>query len=204
MPDGSDLSIIVINSIDLKKVLDLVSANKRAELTQYLVNEIQRLARAGAECGLGAANTPHMVLMKSAVGRPFKLINIVEATCEAVKTLGLKELGLLGARFTMPGRFYPDVFSTEGIAPALPDERAQTYLHHIYLNALVKGITRPETREQLLTIVDGLRESHGIQALIPGGTELSLILREPSVRDTPVLDTTKIQAKAIVAESFLP
>ena len=46
MPDGSYPSII-INSIDLKKVPDLVSANERAELTQYLVNEIQRLARVG-------------------------------------------------------------------------------------------------------------------------------------------------------------
>jgi aspartate racemase len=203
MPDGSYPSII-INSIDLKKVLDLVSANELAELTQYLVNEIQRLARAGAECGLVAANTPHIVFDEVRRQSPIQLISIVEATCEAAKTLGLMKLGLFGARFTMQGRFYPDVFSKEGIALALPDERDQAYIHHIYLNELVKGIIRPETREQLLTIVDRLKESHGIQALILGGTELSLILREPTVRDLPVLDTTKIHAKAIVAESFLP
>ena len=104
----------------------------------------------------------------------------------------------------MQGRFYPDVFSNEGIALALPDERDQAYIHHIYLNELVKGIVRPETREQLLTIVDRLKESHGIQALILGGTELSLILREPTVRDIPVLDTTRIHAKAILAEALLP
>jgi aspartate/glutamate racemase len=70
MPDGSYPSII-INSIDLKKVLDLVSANERAELTQYLVNEIQRLARAGAECGWWLAIRRTLCLMKSAAGRPF-------------------------------------------------------------------------------------------------------------------------------------
>ena len=204
MPDGSYPSII-INSIDLKKVLDLVSANELAELTQYLiVNEIQRLASAGADCGLVAANTPHIVFDEVRRRSPIQLISIVEATCEAAKTLGLKKLGLFGARFTMQARFYPDVFSQEGIALALPDERDQAYIHHIYLNELVKGIVRPETREQLLTIVDRLKESHGIQALILGGTELSLILREPTVRDIPVLDTAKIHAKAIVAESFLP
>jgi aspartate racemase len=204
MPDGSYPSIIINSSIDLKKVLDLVSANERAELTQYLVNEIQRLARAGAECGLVAGNTPHIVFDEVRRRSPIQLISIVEATCEAAKTLGLKKLGLFGARFTMQGRFYPDVFAKEGIALALPDERDQAYIHHIYLNELVKGIIRPETREQLLTIADRLKESHGIQALILGGTELSLILREPTVRDIPVLDTTKIHAKAIVAESFLP
>jgi hypothetical protein len=95
-------------------------------------------------------------------------------------------------------------FPKKGSRLPSPTSVPQAYLHHICLNALVKGIIRPETREQLLTIVDRLQKSHGIQALILGGTELSLILREPTVRDTPVLDTTKIHAKAIVAESFLP
>ena len=84
-----------------------------------------------------------------------------------------------------------------------PTSVPQAYLHHICLNALVKGIIRAETRERLLTIVDRLKESDHIEGLILGGTELSLILREPTVRDIPVLDTTRIHAKAIVAEAFL-
>ncbi|HLB88069.1 MAG TPA: aspartate/glutamate racemase family protein, partial [Terriglobales bacterium] len=59
-PDGSYPSII-INSIDLKKVLDLIEANELAKLTEHLVCEVQKLARAGADCGLLAANTPHIV-----------------------------------------------------------------------------------------------------------------------------------------------
>jgi aspartate racemase len=110
MPDGSYPSII-INSIDLKKVLDLVSANERAELTQCLVNEIQRLAVAGAECGLVAGNTPHIVFDEVRRRSPIQLISIVEATCEAAKTLGLKKLGLLDAllrdaRTVLPVRFF--------------------------------------------------------------------------------------------------
>ena len=203
IPDGNYPSII-INSIDLKKVLDLVSANSLAELADYLVSEIQRLAQAGAECGLVAANTPHIVFDEVRRRSTIRLISIVEATCEAAKALRLKKLGLFGARFTMQGRFYPDVFSREGIALAVPDERDQAYIHHVYLNELVKGIIRPETREQLLTIVDRLKESDHIEGLILGGTELSLILQEPTVRDIPVLDTTRIHAKAIVEAAFLP
>ena len=70
IPDGSYPSII-INSIDLRKVLDLVSANNLAELADYLVSEIQRLARAGAECGLGLPTRRTLCLMKSAASRPF-------------------------------------------------------------------------------------------------------------------------------------
>jgi aspartate racemase len=66
----------------------------------------------------------------------------------------------------------------------------------------VKGTVLPETRERLFTIVDRLKEREGIQGLILGGTELSLILRDPTVRGIPVLDTTRIHAKAIVAEAW--
>jgi len=201
IPDGSYPSII-INSIDLKKLLEMVAANELAELTEYLVSEIQRLARAGAECGLVAANTPHIVFDEVRRKSPIPLISIVEATCDVAKALGLRKLGLFGARFTMQGRFYPDVFSKEGIALAIPDETDQAYIHHIYFSELVKGTVLPETRERLFTIVDRLKEREGIQGLILGGTELSLILRDATVQGIPVLDTSKIHAKAIVAEAL--
>jgi len=113
--DG-DYPSIIINSIDLKKMLDLIEANELAKLTEYLVGEVQKLARAGADCGLLAANTPHIVFDEIRRGSPLPLVSIVEATCQAAKALGLKRLGLFGTRFTMQGGFYPDVFSKEGIA----------------------------------------------------------------------------------------
>jgi aspartate racemase len=199
---GGTYPSVIINSIDLKKVLDLVAANELADLTEYLVREIQRLASAGAECGLIAANTPHIVFDEVRRQSPIPLLSIVEATCDEAKALGLTKVGLFGARFTMQARFYPDVFSPEGIALAVPDQHDQAYIHHIYLSELVKGIIRPETRERLLAIVDRLKEREGIQGLILGGTELSLILRDSTIRGIPVLDTTRIHAKKIVDEAF--
>ncbi len=201
VPDGSYPSVI-INSIDLKKLLELFGANELAKMTEFLGNEVQRLVRAGAECGLIAANSPHVVFEEVSRLSPIPLISIVEATCEAAKVLGLKKLGLFGARFTMQGRFYSDVFSREGIVLVVPDAHDQVYIHHIYFHELVKGTVLPETRERLLMIVDRLKEREGVEGLILGGTELSLILRDATVRDIPVLDTTRIHAKAIIVEAF--
>ena len=53
--DGS-LPPIIINSIDMKKLLDLV-ASDRAALTTFLSDEVERLARAGADVALFASNT---------------------------------------------------------------------------------------------------------------------------------------------------
>jgi aspartate racemase len=199
--DGS-YPAMIINSIDLQKLRNMAEANQRAEMTEYLVSEIQKLARAGADFGFLAANTPHMVFDEVRDQSPIPLVSIVEATYEAAKAMGLQKLGLFGTRMTMQGRFYPDVFSREGITLAVPDEHDQAYIHHMYFNELVKGTVLLETRQRLMKIVDRLKEREDIQGLILGGTELSLIFRDATVCDIPVLDTTKIHAKAIVEEAL--
>jgi len=192
--DGSAPSI-VINSIDLKKMLDLIAANELAEVTAYLSGEMERLARAGADVGLFAANTPHIVFDELQRRSSIPLISIVEATREAAEGLGLRRLGLFGVRFTMQGRFYPDVFSTAGIALVVPEASEQDYIHDIYMNELVKGVFLPETRERLLGIVDRLAKQERAQGVILAGTELPLILREARC-GIPFLDTTQIHVQA--------
>jgi aspartate racemase len=207
--DGSYPSI-VINSIDLKKMLGLIEVNQLADVTEYLVSEVQKLARAGADFGLLASNTPHIVFDEIRRQSPIPLVSIVEATCAAAKALGLKRLGLFGTRFTMQGRFYSNVFSNENIAIVAPDEPDRSYIHEKYLGELVNGIFLPETRKRLLTIVSRLKEYEGIDGLILGGTELPLLFQDKSFRNEsssnltacgiPFLDTTRIHVKAIVAE----
>lgn len=191
---------IVINSIDLNKTRDLVTANALAELTEYLVAEVQKLARAGADFGLIAANTPHIVFDGVRRQTSIPLLSIIEATCEAVQALGMKKVGLLGTRFTMQGRFFPEVFARAGITLAVPTEEEQAYLHEKYLGELVNGVFLPETRERLLQIIRGLKQSEGIEAVILGGTELPLLLRNAPAQDVPLLDTTEIHVKAAVAQ----
>jgi aspartate racemase len=191
---------IIINSVDLKKMLLFIEANKLVEVTEYLVGEVQKLARAGADFGLLAAGTPHIVFDEVSRRSTIPLLSIVEATCEAAKKLGLKRLGLFATRFTMQGRFYPDVFSREGMTLIAPEQEEQAYIHDKYFGELVNGIILPETREALLHIVDRMKECDRIDGLILGGTELTLILRDDGKRGIPFLDTTRIHAKAAVAE----
>ena len=197
-PDGSAPAII-INSIDARKMLDLVAANL-SQLTEYLVLEVQKLVRAGADIGLLAANTPHIVFDEVQQRSSLPLISIVQATCDAVKALGLKKPGLFGTRFTMQAAFYQNVFTKEGIALVLPAEKDQAYIHDKYMNELLNSVFSAETRAALLAIADRLIESERIDSLILGGTELPLLLRDPVHRGIPLLDTTRIHARAVVTQ----
>jgi aspartate racemase len=197
--DGSYPQFI-INSVDLRKGLDFMAANDLAGMTGYLLEEISKLARAGANFGLISANTPHIVFDDVTAKSPIPFISIVEATCAAAKARDLKRLALFGTRFTMQATFYPRVFAREGIELVVPDAKDQDYVHEKYLNELVPGKFLPETRAGLLAIVDRMTEKIAIDGVILAGTELPLILRDAEHKGIPFLDTTKIHCQAAVAE----
>ena len=189
---------IIINSLDVNKGLGMVGANQLGQLTEYLVFEIERLARAGAELGFLSANTPHIVFDDVAQRSPIPLVSIVEATCAEAKRLGLQNLGLFGTRFTMQGWFYPEVFSRESVGLTVPTADEQDYIHHKYINELIPGQFLPQTRERLLAIAARMKQQDGILGLILGGTELPLILTDSSSLGIPFLDTTQIHVRAIL------
>ena len=60
----------------------------------------------------------------------------------------------------------------------------------------------PETRERMLAIVEQIKARDGVDAVILGGTELPLLLRDTVASGIPLLDTTVIHAKAIVARAL--
>ena len=197
-PDGS-YPAIVINSVDLKTVLDLVSADERVRLVEFFSSAVEALARAGAEVGFLASNTPHLVFDEIARRSPIPLVSIVESARDRASALGLKRVGLFGTRFTMQASFYADAFAEAGMEVVPPQPEEQDYIHERYLGELVAGILLPETRTGLLTIAQLLKTRHGVEALILGGTELPLILRGASDIGIPFLDTAQIHVQAVIA-----
>jgi aspartate racemase len=189
---------IIINSINMKKMLDLIGSGKFDEVTEFLVAEINKLADAGADFGLLASNTPHIVFDRVQQASSLALISIVEVTCKKTMQLGLDRVGLFGTKFTMQGGFYNAVLSKQGIDVVIPDAADQDYIHDKYMSELVKGIVHGETRSSLLNIIDGMKHKYDLQGLILGGTELPLILAKDDVPGFHLLDTTEIHVESIL------
>ncbi|MCI0601792.1 amino acid racemase [bacterium] len=195
--DGSYPSII-INSIDVNRMLQMAAANELPKLVEYLANEIERLERAGADFGIMAANTPHIVFDEICKKVALPLISIVEAACDFASSVGLQKLGLFGTRFTMEGEFYATIFRKRQMALVVPDKNERDFIHDKYMNELLKGMFFPETRSQLLKIAGRMLEREQIQGLILAGTELPLILDNQAGAQVPLLDTTRIHVNAVV------
>ena len=198
-PDGSNPPLI-IDSLDAQKAIALVTAGDMHGLTEYLVDSVQRLARGGAELALISANTPHLVFDEVGAASPIPMISIIEATSRAAAARGMKRVSLFGTRFTMQSSMYPDVLRRVGIEAVVPTDEEQTFIHEKYLGELIPGIFRDETREKLIAIIAAIHARSPIEAVILGGTEIPLILREPEYDGVAMLDTSRIHVEAAVRE----
>ena len=195
--DGSAPHLI-IDSLDVNRAIAMLDANDLAGLATYISTAIDRLARAGANIALIAANTPHLVFDEVDSRSPIPLISIVQSTCNRARTLGFTRLGLLGTGFTMRARFYPNVFARAGLQLIVPGKAEQAFVHEKYINELLKNQFLPQTRAAILNIIEQMQTGEQIEALILAGTELPLLLRGAEPTGLPFLDTTMIHVEAAV------
>lgn len=189
---------MLLNSLDIERGIALVTANDLSGLADYIGDGLQRLARAGADFALIAANTPHIAFDAIQQRSPIPLLSIVECTRDHAVKLSMKRLVLLGTGFTMRGRFYPDVFDRAGITLLTPNEEEKSFIHEKYLGELLKNQFLPATRDRMLEIITRLA-GEGAEGIIMAGTELPLLLRD-SKPPVPFLDTTLIHVNAAVDE----
>jgi len=190
---------IIINSVDLNRLIAWINAGELEPFTDYLAAAVEQLASAGADFAVLAANTAHIVFDQIRERSRLPLISIAEATCAKARESGLQRLGLLGTRFTMEATFYPEVFSRAGLTIITPNETERAFVNEKYFGELLKNVFLPETRDQLLGVINQMKQRDGIDGLILGGTELPLILRGAE-SDLPFLDTTRIHVARIVDE----
>jgi aspartate racemase len=191
---------IIINSVDLQRMIAWMGANELDKVTDYLVEQFGKLEKAGVDFAALTANTPHIVFdeIKSRVNLP--LISIVEAACERAQTLSFKSVGLFGTRYTMQAPFYPKVFSRTDIKLVTPNAEEQDYIHEKYFGELLKDTFLPETRAKFLNIADELKAREGVEAIILGGTEIPLLLRTEEHNGIQLLDTTRIHVDRLIEE----
>ena len=195
--DPSSTPSIIIDSLDVNRGLRLVE-HDRPGLIEYLSASIDRLAAAGADFAAMAANTPHVVFDDLIARSPIPLVSIVEACADEARRRDLRRLGLLGTRFTMEGRFYPEVFARREMAIVSPNDKERAWIHERYIGQLLKGDFRDETRDGVKSVIRRLREEENIDGVILGGTELTLLLSDATVEGIPALDTTALHVAAIV------
>ena len=76
---------IIINSVDLNRLIGWINAGELEPFTDYLAAAVEQLARAGADFAVLAANTPHIVFDQIRERSRLPLISIAEATRQSAR-----------------------------------------------------------------------------------------------------------------------
>lgn len=183
---------ILIYSVNFQKFVDWQHHGQWKEAAREMADALERLHVAGAEVGLIATNTMHMVFdeVQRAVHMP--LLSIVQATAEAIHAAGLRSVGLLGTVFTMTERFFRDGLERWGIKVLVPQPTAQQRINDVIFKELCRGDIRPNSRQLFLNTIECLRDD-GAQGIVLGCTEIPLLV-EPKHCDLPLFNTALLHA----------
>lgn len=192
-----DYPEIIIYSANLSILMKILEAHDWEALADWLLQKVVSLKKAGAEFAVIGSNTPHIVFDKVSARSPMPMLSIVEETRRYAQNRGLKKLGLMGTRFTMESDFFKKPFESKEMAVIVPEKEDQERIHHRLFSEIELGIIKDSTRKELLSIVKKMIDSHSIDAVILGCTELPLILDRDEF-GIPFLNTTAIHAESIV------
>jgi len=196
-PDGS-YPRVIINSIEAGRVFANLGTADYAAVGRDLGPAVAALAAAGCQRALLASNACHLAFELIDPPPAIPLIHIVDAARDAAAHAGFRRLGLIGTRFVVESDLYPVRLAPAGLEVVLPTRDERELVHAIYFGELVGGVIRDESRAVLREVVAAMRERDGIDAIVLGGTELALIIKEPTFAGVPVLNTAQVQVDVAV------
>ena len=191
---------LTIHSINMTEMLRFVFAGNLDGLTSFLLRHIKALESMGFEIAALASNTPHIVFDRLQEATDLQLISIVESTCQKIKSEGYSKVGLFGTQSTMTAGFYQQTAKAHGIEISIPNSQEMDYIHEKYFQELVFHDIKSATKNRLIEIAMNSKYLKGIEGLILGGTELSLILGDEDFPHLTIYDTTKIHVESIISE----
>ncbi|MDX1974070.1 MAG: aspartate/glutamate racemase family protein [Rickettsiales bacterium] len=187
---------LMLWSFDFDEIVSLQTSGNWQEATHKMIEAGHALKAGGADMLVICTNTMHKMAddIEQAVQLP--LLHIVDATAHAIKTAGLRKVGLLATKFTMEERFYTERLHKQQIETLIPDEQARTDIHRIIFQELCKGIINPASKMRYLDIIASLKQQ-GAEGVILGCTEIGLLIQQADTT-LPVFDTTYLHARAAV------
>ncbi len=177
--------------------LDLWERGDLAALRQIFWEDAERLAAAGADFFILPDNTAHIALEQPGPDFPIPCLHIAEVVAAQAAVDGRLHIGVLGTRWTMEGPVYEAALTRRALKSSIPTPEDREIIHKAIFHELCLGDFRAETRAEFVRIIGNL-QNKGCDAVALVCTEIPLLITA-DVAPLPILDSTRLQAKAAVA-----
>ncbi len=184
---------VLIYSVNFQRYVDWQSTGRWDEAREDMIRCFGALRRAGADFGLIATNTMHIVFDEVARAVKLPLVSIIDAAADAVLERGLERVGLLGTKFTMREAFYRDGLARRGLNVLVPSGPDQERINAVIYGELCRGRITGPSHDLFCSIAGNLLRS-GAEGIILGCTEIPMLLKPEDV-EAPLFNTTLVHAE---------
>ena len=191
---------IIIYNLPWPFVLEndmIIKGKNSKKMIPYLVSSARILEKAGASFGILPCNTlhKHIEQIRSSVKIPF--LSILEETALKLKSLGVKNVGILASQTTIKSNLYGKILSENDIQTVYPKKVEQREINKIIVE-LVRGKPGRFYTKKIQKICLSLSK-RGAKNILLACTDLQLAtsnIKSP----VPVIDTMEILVQATIRE----
>ncbi|MDT3694055.1 MAG: aspartate/glutamate racemase family protein [Mucispirillum sp.] len=190
----------ILYSVNFEEISRLQKSGDWEKCGEILGDIAKKLETAGADYIVICTNTMHKVVpeMKKYINIP--VIHIAEAAYGRIAPKGIKNIGLLGTKYTMQQYFYKSILIDKGLNVIIPDEEDIEFINNVIFNELCCGEINPKSKQKFIEIVEKLKKK-GAEGVILGCTEIVMLISQKDI-DIPVFDTTAIHAETAAQMSI--
>ena len=183
----------ILYSVDFQEIEECQANGNWEKSGEILGEAANNLEKAGADFIVICTNTMHKVVdqIKEKISIP--ILHIAEMTAEKILEKGLKNIALLGTKYTMEQDFYKSKLIEKGINVIIPDKNDIEIINEVIYDELCLGTINSDSKKKFLEIVDKLRNK-GAEGIILGCTEIGLLIKNEDT-DVPLFDTAIIHAE---------
>ena len=183
----------ILYSVDFQEIEECQANGNWEKSGEILGEAAYNLEKAGADFIVICTNTMHKVVNQIKEKISIPILHIAEMTAEKILEKGLKNIALLGTKYTMEQDFYKSKLIEKGINVIIPDKNDIETINEVIYDELCLGIINSNSKKKFLEIVDKLRNK-GAEGIILGCTEIGLLIKNEDT-DVPLFDTAIIHAE---------
>ena len=183
----------ILYSVDFQEIEECQANGNWEKSGEILGEAAYNLEKAGADFIVICTNTMHKVVNQIKEKISIPILHIAEMTAEKILEKGLKNIALLGTKYTMEQDFYKSKLIEKGINVIIPDKNDIETINEVIYDELCLGTINFNSKKKFLEIVDKLR-SKGAEGIILGCTEIGLLIKNEDT-DVPLFDTAVIHAE---------
>ena len=183
----------VLYSVDFQEIEECQANGNWEKSGEILGEAAYNLEKAGADFIVICTNTMHKVVNQIKEKISIPILHIAEMTAEKILEKGLKNIALLGTKYTMEQDFYKSKLIEKGINVIIPDKNDIEIINNVIYDELCLGTINSNSKKKFLEIVDKLRNK-GAEGIILGCTEIGLLIKNADT-DVPLFDTAIIHAE---------